>query len=50
MHLIQLGHETPAMRMDQTNDRYFRALILGWLSGADMVEAKQQKGEYHQGS
>jgi hypothetical protein len=46
MHLIQLRDEAPAMRMDQANDRDFRALIVSRLSGADRVEAKQQEGEY----
>jgi len=46
MHLIQPRHEAPAMRMDKANDRDFRAMIVGALSGADRIEAKQQKGEY----
>jgi len=46
MHLTQLRHEAPAMRMDQANDRDFGALIVGGLSGVYRVEAKQQKGEY----
>jgi len=46
MHLIQLRHEAPAMRMDQANDRDFRPLIVSGLSLTDRVEAKQQKGEY----
>jgi hypothetical protein len=32
--------------MDKANDRDFRALIVGGLSGADRIEAKQKKGEY----
>jgi hypothetical protein len=46
MHLIQLRDEAPAMRMDQANDRDFRALIVSGLSFTDRVEAKQQEGEY----
>jgi len=45
MHLIQLRHKAPAMRMDKANDGDLGALMVGGLRVADGMETEKQQSD-----